>query len=232
MAFSQSAPQTRIDLSPRELLAISQSISREFAPRFGRDEAIGTGSASSKSAAFSVRELLAISEEISREFAPRPIQSRSSLVLLPIDPRRLHAYWLLGTSSVKTELNTLADNPKSVAEEQLTLRVFRQDEPSLTSNEAAKPECWFDIAVAPAQTRQEIVLPSEVALAGAKYCAVIGVSHGGEDFTAIAYSNVANVPSPQVVREVINLPDGIAQFMLPFMNASSSLIKDGPKQEL
>ncbi|WP_157199691.1 hypothetical protein, partial [Methylomonas koyamae] len=66
---------------------ISLEISRGFAPR--RFRAGGRAATSG----FSPQELFNISQQISREFAPRAdarAPGAPSLVLLPVDPRRLH----------------------------------------------------------------------------------------------------------------------------------------------
>ncbi|MDD1621249.1 MAG: DUF4912 domain-containing protein [Methylococcaceae bacterium] len=212
------------------MLAISQAISREFAPRFtGRDAAV------LKPMAFSVRELLAISQEISREFSPRPVEHRSSLVLLPIDPRRLHAYWHLNESSFSTGLNTdakpVADEQQSAAAEQLTLRVFKQFPQAIETINLAEPPSWIDIPVDSGQCRQEVILPAESAFAGGTYRAEIGVSHGKHDFTALAVSNAAVLPSPQLQRGG-GLSDIIAQFSVPISPASSPIGKAASHPEI
>ncbi len=208
------------------MLAISQAISREFAPRFtGRD------TTDLKPMAFSVQELLTISQEISREFSPRPVEHRSSLVLLPIDPRRLHAYWHLNDSSLSASLNTdskpVANQQQPVADEQVTLRVFKQSPPAIETINQAEPSSWIDIPVDSGQCRQEVILPAESAesaVEGASYRAEIGISHGKHDFTALAVSNAAVLPNPQLQRGG-GLSGIIAQFSVPISTASSPIGK-------
>jgi hypothetical protein len=231
MAFSQSALQTRIELSPREMLAISEAISREFAPRFTRSDA-----AAPKPVTFSVRELLAISQEISREFSPRPVAQRSSLVLLPIDPRRLHAYWQLDESSLSTGLYTepkpVVDEQKPVADEPLMLRIFKQSPPALETTDQTEAPSWFDIPIDRCQNRREVILPADMAVAGATYRAAIGISHGDHDFTTFAVSNVADIPNPRRRRDNSGLSDIIAQFILPNGHVSSSMGKAASHPEI
>lgn len=232
MAFSQLALRTRIDFSPRELLVISQTISREFAPRFVKDGAGVPVGVVSNTVAFSARELLAISEEISREFAPRPIGNLANLVLMPIDPRHLHAYWQLGAPSDNSAIVTPAIEQKQVIEGNLTLRIYRPVEAHPDAGTRSQSEPWFDVEVSPKQNRRVIELPIEAVLAGSRFCAAIGVRRGEDEFAALAYSNVANVPGPLVIRDNVDLPGSMVQFILPNLNASSSLVKAAPKQEL
>lgn len=228
MAFLQSALQTRIDLSPREMLAISRAISREFAPRFARSDA-----ECPTSITFSAKELLSISQEISREFSPRPIENRSSLVLLPIDPRRLHAYWHLAEHSLRVASKPIADEPKSVVdqpkpvvEEQLTLRIFTQSNSLVKTTGKPEAPSWFDIPINNAQIRQDIVLPADADATSKTYTAALGVRHGDHDFNVFAYSNTAAIPNSQSCRrDNTTLSDVIAQFIMPNMNASSSIGK-------
>ncbi len=233
MAFLQSAHQARIAMSSREMLAISLAISREFAPRFTKAD-----SERSCPVTFSAQELLAISQEISREFGPRPIENRSSLVLLPIDPRRLHAYWHFADHNLNTaskpvsgEQKSVSNEQKTVVEEQLILRVFKQSKPlDKTADWPEKPN-WFDIPIDRVQRRQDIVLPNDTSTICSTYSAAIGVSHGEQDFIALAYSNTAAIPNPTVNPDNSG-PDVMAQFIMPHMNASSSLGKAVPHQEI
>lgn len=234
MAFLKSAPQTRIEISPREMLAISQAISREFAPRFAKADAERPSPMT-----FSAQELLAISQEISREFSPRPVENRSSLVLLPIDPRRLHAYWHLvepglraASKSMADEPKSVVDEPKPVVEEQLTLRIFTQPNPSVKTTDKPEQSGWFDVPINSAQCRQDILLPIDTAMSRSTYCAAIGISHGDHNFVALAYSNTAAMPNPTVNPDNSGLPDSMAQFIMPNMNASSSTGKAVPHQEI
>lgn len=224
MAFLQSAHQTRIELSPPEMLAISQAISREFAPRFTRSDA-----ADLRPMAFSVQELLAISQEISREFSPRPVENRPSLVLLPIDPRRLHAYWHLNHSSLSTGLIT---DSKPVADEQLTLRVFKQSPLSAEPTCQPEPPGWIDVPVDSEQCRLEVILPDDMAVASAIYRAEIGICRGDHDFTALAASNTAAIPNPPIRRDDFCTPGVMAQFSVPNSPASSPIGKATSQPEI
>jgi hypothetical protein len=221
MAFLQSEPRTRIELSRQEMLAISHAINSEFAPRFTKHNTV-----CARSMTFSVQELLTISQEISREFAPRTVENSSRLVLLPVDPQRLHAYWHLAE-------NNLNPSPKLAGEDRLTLRVFKQaDHPSPgTTNVTDQPPHWFDIAIDKSQNRQEIVVPVDSGFADAKFCAAIGESHGKQGFTVLAYSNSADIPSPRLSRDGAELSVALAQFIMPAMKASSSRGKAAPIEQ-
>lgn len=215
MAFLQSAP--RIELSPQEMLVISRTIRREFAPRFVRRDAV-----CSRPMTFSPQELLDISREISREFAPCPAENRSKLVLLPVDPRRLHAYWHLAENGVSLI-------PKPAADERLTLRVFMQPEPPLQTGQIAEEPHWFDVAVDKARSRQEVTLPAEAATS--TYRAAIGLSREDGGFAALAYSNSADTPAPRPHPDDSGLSAAVSRFIMPSLNVSSPTGKTSPNQE-
>lgn len=217
MAFLQSAP--RIELSPQEMLVISRTISREFAPRFVRRDAV-----CSRPMTFSPQELLDISREISREFAPCPAENRSKLVLLPVDPRHLHAYWHLAENGVSPS--------KPSADERLTLRVFMQPEPPLQTaqtGQIAEEPRWFDVAVDKARGRQEVTLPAEAATS--TYRAALGLSREDGGFAALAYSNSADMPAPRPHPDDSGLSAAVSRFIMPSLNASSPTGKTSPNQE-
>jgi hypothetical protein len=221
MAFLQSEPRTRIELSGQEMLAISHAINNEFAPRFTKHNTVCAGSMT-----FSVQELLAISQEISREYAPRTAENSTRLVLLPVDPHRLHAYWHLAE-------NSLNPSPKLAEEDQLTLRIFKQaDHPSPeTTNVAEQAPHWFDIPIDKAQNRQEVIVPADTDFADAKFSAAIGESRGEQGFTVLAYSNSTDIPSPRLYQDDAGLSGALAQFIMPAMNASSPRGKAAPVEQ-
>ncbi|MGZ4959055.1 MAG: DUF4912 domain-containing protein [Methylomonas sp.] len=234
MAFLQSALQTRVEISPREMLAISQAISREYAPRFAKADVECTSPIT-----FSAQELLAISEEISREFSPRPVKNRASLVLLPVDPGRLHAYWNLAEQSFSAVSKPLGDAKKSdadektpIVEEHLTLRIFTQPNPSVKTTDKPMHSSWFDIPINSSQCHQDIQLPIGACITRSTYSAAIGIAHDEHDFIALAYSNTAAIPNPTFDPDKCGLSDSMAQLIMPYMKASSSIAKTASHQEM
>lgn len=215
MAFLQSEPQARIELSPKEMLAISRAINREFAPRFAMPEI-----ASARSMAFSPQELLAISQEISREFAPRSAENHAGLVLMPVDPLRLHVYWQL------PEYRVYASPDKPVKNENLTLRIFKQSIEPFTDQATTPMEpAWFDVAIDSSQNNREVVLPVERFNECPVYRAVIGTQTSDQDFEALLYSNTADIPTLPVPKNRETLPPAVSKFIMPAVNASSPIGK-------
>lgn len=213
MAFLQSEPRTRIDLSSREMLAISRAISREFAPRFAKSEVV-----SKKAPAFSTQELLSISQEISREFAPRPPDGRANLVLLPVDPFKLHVYWQLPEFRIKAI-------PKAAAADlQLTLRLFKQTPTPPRALETAPAEpAWFDVTIDAGRSSQQVALPTESAASASVsvYCAALGTVGQDRSFEALVYSNNADIPALPTPRREESIPSAVSGVIMPAMNGSS-----------
>ena len=91
MTFLHSGYNSKINLSAREVLEISQEISRNFTPCFssGMPELV-------EKIRLSPKELLDIGDEIGRSFAPKASYNIPEVILLPVDPGHLYAYWNLG----------------------------------------------------------------------------------------------------------------------------------------
>ncbi|WP_347986773.1 DUF4912 domain-containing protein [Methylomonas sp. AM2-LC] len=201
---------------------ISEAISREFSPYISSRNAYKI-----PSAAFSVQELLAISQEISKEYAPRALPQPASLVLLPVDPQRLHVYWRFGR-------NQVLPNIKSEPPAPLTLRIFKQNdvEPSSTQNSQTgceRPES-FDVLLDAGKTHQEIRLPASLSFP-ARLNAELGKSDAEQAFTVLLKSNITEVPKNQPDTANYVLPAAIAQFIIPSMLTSSATSKIGTTQE-
>lgn len=218
MASSRSTSQSRLQLSAEEMRDISLEISRGYAPR--RFRAGGRAATSG----FSPQELFNISQQISREFAPRAdarAPGAPSLVLLPVDPRRLHAYWQLPEPPRQAPADVPAE-PPAAAEPALTLRIYRQPEAADgAEDQAASRPAWFDLPVSGQSSQQRIALPEQLATAAGYYQAAIGHLDQYKEFTALAYSN------PAAVAEAADaagewLPPAIAQFVLPAEVGSSA----------
>ena len=80
MTFLHSGHNSKINLSAKQMLEISQEISRDFTPCFSNPVQELDGKIR-----LSPRELLDIGEEIGRSFAPTPSYNTPELMLLPVD---------------------------------------------------------------------------------------------------------------------------------------------------
>lgn len=176
---AETTPQLR--LSSKDMLEISQAISRDFSPEFAA--AIPESTAGHK---LSPREMFDISEEISREFAPEASAGNLGLVLLPVDPEHLHAYWNID----ETQANMTR---KIDAGEQLTLRVYSEPDKNA---EISQTKPWFDVAINSAQAQQTVPLP----IRGDEnsYSASIGQRYADNNLTVFATSKTVDAPRGKV----------------------------------
>lgn len=143
---SLSKPDAQIKFSPQDLQVINQYIRQHFAPR------IKLGSCQDKAVRLSAQELRDISTEISREYAPTRSLTDAALVLLPIDPQHIHAYWTLTDTQMATLTNTVPPT-------NLTLRVYAQTQ---TPDPTPQPTTWFDVPVAITPAQRAVRLPETV----------------------------------------------------------------------
>ena len=173
--FSRPASSPQIKLSRQELIEISREISRQFGPRF-----VSVIPELDSRIKLSAQEILAVSEEISREFAPKSTGVKPELVLLPVDPQHLHAYWKVDENEIREEKQP---------EPPLTLRIYPEPSEYPTAPEA---EVWFDVTIASSQGQQKIDLPASIS--ETRYSAAIGKSLSGQGFTAYVHSNIIYVP--------------------------------------
>ncbi len=177
MTLSYSGYNLQIKLSPEALLEISQEINREFAPGFST----GTPSPDCQHK-LSPKEMLDISEEIRQDFAPRASNNPQELVLLPVDPDHLYAYWNLGDDKPSTTQQIDSGN-------QLTLRIY--PEPN-NNTDITKTKSWFDVAIDSAQAQQKVLLPKWAH--ETTYSATIGKCYPDNSLAPFANSNISHVP--------------------------------------
>ena len=184
MTFSHSRYNPQIKLSQEEMLEISQEINHEFAPNFST--AIPSPGYHPK---ISAKEMFEISEEIRQDFAPRASNNTLGLVLLPVDPDHLYAYWSLGDD----KLNGIQ---KYDFTNQLTLRIF----PLPKKNKAiTNTKSWFDVAIDSAQAQQKISLPLRAHETA--YSATIGNRYPDNSLVPFVSSNITYVPAGKAITQ-------------------------------
>lgn len=221
MPFLSSHARNRVSLSRQEMCIISQEISRNFSPRL-----FGSRIGRQAKRRFTPQELLEISQQISREYAPRKISLPSRLVLLSVSPRRLHAYWHVAKRRLKAE----AQSSESV--EPMTLRIYTEQKPQVlpVSSVAAEPG-WFDVIVNREEGQQSICLPENMAGAtDLQYRAALGDIEGDHVFSPQLFSNTTFSPHIMPQEAHIELPNAIAQFIMPDSNLASSAGKTASGQ--
>lgn len=134
----------------------------------------------------SQQDLLDISKDIIQAYAPHDTCYQPELVLMPVDPTNLYAYWKLKDSNTD-------DAIKSV-DKQLVLKIYSIPEMSELSNDL---QLSFEIKVDGFQNQQKVHLP----VAATAYSAVIGEINTDDSFSALATANTIHVPRENPVSE-------------------------------
>lgn len=129
-------------------------------------------------------EMLEISQEINKVYAPSASDNTPEVVLLPVDPYHLYAYWNIAEKQASAQ-------QQSIFERGLTLRVYwHPDEGS----DIATTKLWFDVAFQNSRHQCMVQLPID----GAAYSAAIGRRNTDHGFDAFAYSNTIHVPRARI----------------------------------
>ncbi|MEI6267941.1 MAG: DUF4912 domain-containing protein [Methylococcaceae bacterium] len=182
MKFSNSKYKPQSMLSTEEMLQISHEINLAFTPIFSVE--IATPACQSP---LSSKEILQISEEISLDFAPSASNNTQNLVLLPVDPDHLYAYWNIGN-------DTSGRTQKTDPDHQLTLRIYSEPD-NLTDTLKKKP--YFDVAVEGAQAQKNIALPWHTHQT--TYSATLVNRYQNNSQAPLASSNITHVPPGKVM---------------------------------
>ena len=139
--------------------------------------------------------LLDISEEITQSYTPHDTHHRPELVLMPVDPVNLYAYWNLKDSDTENIIEHV--------DKQLALRIYSL--PNL-GNDPAAIKLSFDIKVEDLQNQQQVHLP----LAAAAYSAVIGEINADDSFSPLVASDTIHVPRKNPIPEdTLNNPEHV-----------------------
>lgn len=136
----------------------------------------------SKEYVFSGEELRRIAEDVRRAF-PRPLTS-PTLVLLDVDPHRLHAFWSLSLAEADAARASLG--PQGL-EAQLVLQIHDVDRG--TDTEAEAP-AFLEVPVQGLQGATYI----DVATSARRFRAQLGWRGGDGGFALLARSNLAELP--------------------------------------
>lgn len=218
MTFSR-ADNSRLQLTPEEILEISRDISSNFAPVLDApgNERLNAGksrrctaestpyspdaiiySSPISGSTLSARDLLEISSSVSQQYAPKAAAITPELLILPVDPYHLYACWDMG-DCLRTKY-TAKEHSNS-----LVLRIYWW--PGEAARQHPESNVWLDIPVDQLQQCRQIRLP----LADSVYSAAMGELLPDYHFDALAYSNQIRVPAigkkeaPQVVKNDKNL---------------------------
>lgn len=125
-------------------------------------------------------EMLEISQEISQGYAPNREGEAQELVLLPVDPYHMYAYW-----NLEEEKGRPSD---------LTLRVYWRPEEDRSTKES---KLWFDVALQGYRNQCQVQLPIDETA----YFAELGRYDPEQEFSVVADSNVIHVPRGRMAPE-------------------------------
>ena len=128
----------------------------------------------------SQKEMRNIRQNISQEYGPKVETNSPELVILPVDPFNLYAYWNLG------EDKEVARNPKHSGSD-LVLRIYWRPD---NSHDIAETKLWFDVPLTGYQNQRKVHLPIDET----DYSAAIGKRSPDRSFDLMAYSNMIHVP--------------------------------------
>lgn len=169
--FSGKNFQTQ--LSRKELLEISDEINKLYAPVVAADKK----TEQNHNYKFSSQDLLEISQNISLYYSPKISTNANKLVILPIDPHHLYAYWELDDNQSHSMSQSMFNN-------ELTLRVYSRIEGNRDLNQSSP---LAEIAIDKFYSRQKIRIPlSKKATA---YSASIGKMKPENGFMSLLDSN-------------------------------------------
>ena len=131
----------------------------------------------------SQQDLRDISESINQTYAPEEALLLPELVLMPVDPTSLYAYWGLNT-----------ENELNLSDEKLILRIFSVPELSEQQNHT---QLSFDMTVSGLRNQQKILIP----LAATAYSASIGVLNVDESISILATAEPILIPRASPVEQ-------------------------------
>ena len=151
----------------------------------------------------SQQDLRDISDETIQNYTPYDPYHQPELVLMPVDPLNLYAYWNL--AAIET------DNVINDTDRQFVLRVYSLPE---QGEQESAIKMSFDITVSAYQNQKKVRLP----MAATTYSAVIGEINADGCFSALATANAIHVPreNPLVeesmgetdnARQIASVPD-------------------------
>ncbi len=126
----------------------------------------------------SQQALIDISQEISQKYALRCNSYLPELAIMPVDPLHLYAWW---------NLQNQADTPADYNEPIWILRIYSL--PDLSESEHPI-QLQFDVKVTGLKNQHKIPLP----VSAMAYAAIIGKQDRNGEITAVAQSNIIQVP--------------------------------------
>ena len=205
--------QPNTPISAQEMLAISLEINQDFAPKLYPEPPKQI-----ELEPLSAQELLGISQIISSGFAPSLKNTQPEVVLMPIDPEHVHAYWNLPESDLIEATNpefTLSLHP---------LADTHPDDPKYD---------WLDFFINKRQDQQTLQLPNNTN--SQHYYASVSQTRFDQQALTLATSNITQVPQHQSQANLVGNDKNITQLFQPVakrcaVHRPSSLINNASGQ--
>ncbi len=184
MVSTSVKPISSAPLSAAEMQRISLEINQDFAPVPCPDKL-----APSYPDILSSQELLGISQIISTGFAPSIKNTSPEIVLMPIDPEHVHAYWHLPEPEPLSESNS-----------ELTLSLH----PLADTHPDDPKYAWLDFFINNRQDQKTLTLPNNTN--HQHYFASLSQTDARQQLHTLATSNIAQVPQQEIhdVEPVMN----------------------------
>jgi hypothetical protein len=183
-----------VELTRDEMLRISEEITLKFSPDKASLTAIDHRTAAHVTpfplaaltkppqiGDFSYQELQAISRDISQRFMSKASNSVPEILLLPVDPHHLYAYWNAGAPQPPL-------TPDRNLQKPLILRIYWRPN---AEQEITRLNLWFEIPADNSANRKKIRLPID----DTNYSAALGRLNPDHSFEALAHSNLVHVPA-------------------------------------
>jgi hypothetical protein len=154
------------------------------------------------------KQLLEISQGISRTFSHQISSNISELVILPVDPYHLYAYWHLDDQQsidVHTDSN-----------QKLLLKVYWQNDQDRKQDPS---KLCFNVNLNSTQSQQKIRLPVDAS----HYSATIGTLDENQCWNILARSNTIHIPAACMqpkIQNIVATPKNVVQ---------TAIVKDSKK---
>lgn len=133
---------------------------------------------------FSPEQLRQVSQVIAEEFSPCGSDAAApELVLMPVDPYHLHAYWHIDADDTPAVWKQRQPSGKN----DLRLRIYCRHE---AQSGQATGEPWFDVAVGTEKNWCDVRLP----LDNLRCRAALGTKSDSRPFTPLLFSNEIHAP--------------------------------------
>ncbi len=134
-------------------------------------------------------QLLKISQEISGTFNQQISSNISELVILPVDPFHLYAYWHLDDQQM--------NDSKTDPTQRLALKVYWQND---KNSQQDPSKLCFNVNLDATQSHQKIRLPVDAS----NYSATLGTLDANQRWNILAHSNTIHIPAAAMQPKIYN----------------------------